>query len=295
MSFKRTSRLFASAAVTAGLAFGGLALTAPAAQAATATATAQYTCATPLANTLPPPLNTLLGSFKVPATFSLDTLPTALTANIPVPAGLPLVGQLQFPTTQGGLAGILQSVAITLQSILGPTPLNAVSTQFSNGVATISGQLGAFTPTSGLPLPIPTSFDASLLTNNPLFSLLGIKCTLDPGSTVITNNGGTTGGGGTTTGLAKQNAKVKAKGKKAVAVGQRVLVKVKVKTAAGQKAAGQVTAKVGKRVITKALKSGKATFKFQGLKLGKRKITFSYSGDSSTNAAKKKFTVRVTR
>ena len=74
-----------------------------------------------------------------------------------------------------------------------------------------------------------------------------------------------------------------------------MLVKVKVKTAAGQKAAGQVTAKVGKRVITKALKSGKATFKFQGLKLGKRKITFSYSGDSSTNAAKKKFTVRVTR
>ena len=293
MSFKRTSRLFASAAVTASLAFGGLALTAPAAHAATATATAQYTCATPLASTLPPPLNTLLGSFKVPATFSLDTLPSALTANVPVPAGLPLVGQLQFPTTQGGLAGILQSVAITLSSILGPTPLNPVSTQFSNGVATISGQLGAFTPTSGLPLPIPTSFDASLFTNNPLFSVLGIKCTLDPGSTVITNNGGGTGTGGT--GLAKQNAKVKANGKKVVAAGKRAVVKVKVKTAAGQKAAGQVTAKVAGKKVTKALKNGKAKFTFKGLKIGKRKITFSYSGDSSTNAAKKKFTVRVVR
>ena len=93
--------------------------------------------------------------------------PDALTANVPVPAGTPLVGTLDFSS-----AGLVPSALVSVQNgvnlVLGnvpgagsaATPLNGVFSQLSGGVATVTGQLGSFTPGAGaLPVPIPTSFD----------------------------------------------------------------------------------------------------------------------------------------
>jgi hypothetical protein len=283
--FKRsTSRLFASAAVTAGLAFGGLTLTAPAAEAAAPSTTATYTCATPL----PGPLS----SFQVPATFSLETLPEALTANVPVPAGVPLVGTLDFSAT-----GLIPSLILTLQStvnlVLGnipgagsvAAPLNGLFTQLSIAAATLSTQLGSFTPGAGpLPIPVPTSFDFAPVAGG--LAGVGVHCTLNPGST---NPGGTVV-------VAKQGAKIKAHAKKVIHHGQKVVVSAKVKTTAGQKGVGSMVAKAkGLKAKTKALKNGKVRFVFKGLSLGKNQIKLRFLGNGYTNPAKKKIAVTVVR
>jgi hypothetical protein len=282
MSFKRSARLFASAAATAGLAFGGHTLAAPAAQAAAPSATATYTCTNPL--------GVPTSTFQVPANFSLESLPGALTANVPVPAGTPLVGTLDFSA-----AGLLPSLIFTLQSSVNmvvsnipgaeqvATPLNGAFTQISNGSQTVSAQLGSFTPGAGpLPVPIPTSMDFGQLAG-PLASL-GVHCTLNPGSTHQ---------GGTVT-VAKQGARIKAHAK---AKGSRAaVVTVKVKTSAGQKGAGTVIAKVkGMKAKSRALKNGKVRFVFKHLDLGKNKVKLRFLGNAYTNSAKKKVTVRVAR
>jgi len=301
MSLNRLTRLLVSGAAATALTAGGLAVTATPAQAATATGSASYTCTTPL-GTLPAPLNTLLpSSFKVPATFTLQNLPETLTANVPIPAGTPIVGTFDF--SQGGLSGLVQSLGITLGTLLGGTPLagqtTAITTPLSGGIATVESQLGSFTPSAdGLPLPIPTSLDAGIVLN--LLGQVGvIKCSYDPGTAVFTGGTGGTGTGtgtGGTINVAKQGATVKAKGKKAIKVGQKAVVTVKVKTSAGQKGVGQVKAKAkGQKAKVKTLKNGKVRFVLKKLRAGKQKITFTFLGNSYTNAAKKKFVVRVVR
>jgi hypothetical protein len=303
MSLNRISRLLVSGAAATALTAGGLAVTATPAQAATASGSASYTCTTPL-GTLPFPLNTLLpASFKVPAKFTLQNLPETLTANVPIPAGTPIVGTFDF--SQGGLSGLVQSLGITLGTLLGGTPLagqtTAVTTPLANGIATVEGQLGAITPSAdGLPLPVPTSLDAGILLGG-LSSAGVIKCAYDPGTAVFTGGTGGTGTGtgagtGGTLNVAKQGATVKAKGKKMIKVGQKAVVTVKVKTSAGQKGVGQIKAKAkGQKAKVKTLKNGKVRFVIKKLRAGKQKITFTFLGNSYTNAAKKKFVVRVMR
>lgn len=284
--FKRTSRLLASAAATAGLAFGGLAVTAPAAEAATATSTAFYNCTTPL----PIPG---LSSFKVPATFSLETLDDALLANVPVPAGTPLVGQLDFSATglvpslilalQGGVNLVLGNIPTVGPQLAGP--LNGVFTQLSNGVATVTSQLGGFTPTGGtLPVPLPTEFSFAPIAG--ALAGLQVKCALDAGSV--------NPGPGIPVITQKYNSKIKAKASNKA--GQKAVVKVKVKTSTGQKAFGDVVAKIkGQKAKTKALKNGKVKFVFKKLKLGKYKVKVRFLGNGFTNPGKQKVSVRIVR
>jgi hypothetical protein len=298
MPFLRTTRLAATAAATAGLTLGGLSLAAPA-EAATQSASATYTCASPIG--APPPLNLLLPStFQVPATFTLQNLPEVLTANVPVPAGTPIVGQLDL--TNANLAGLLPTVLTALQTtvnlVLGNVPgsepiagpVNTVFQQLNGQVATVSGQLGSFVPSAdGLPLPIPTSFDFGTLAGG--LAGLGIKCTYNPGSA---KPGGGGGGGGTTPVIQKQGAKIKAHAK--AKPGHKVLVTVKVKTSAGQKGVGQIKAKVaGLKAQTKTLKNGKVKFVLKGLRAGKNKIKLKFLGNSYTNKATKKVSVKVAR
>jgi hypothetical protein len=290
--YKRSTRLLASAAASAGLAFGGLSLAAPAAEAATPAASASYTCTTPL----PIPG---LSSFQVPATFSLENLPDVLTANLPIPAGVPLVGQLDFSAT-----GLLPSVILALQSAVNlvvgnipgagaaTAPLDGLFTQLTGAVATVTSQLGAFTPGAGaLPIPIPTSFDFAPIAG--LLAGLGVHCTLNPGSVKQPAGGAGSAGGGAVT-VQKQGAKIRAHTKKVIKAGQRSVVNVKVKTTAGQKGVGSIVVKArGHKAMSKALKNGKVRFVLKGLKVGANKIKISFLGNGYTNAAKKKVTVRV--
>lgn len=280
---KRTSRLLATAATAAGLAFGGLAVTAPAAEAATTQSpTVFYDCATPL----PAPLN----KFRVPATFSLETLDDALLANVPVPAGTPLVGQIDF-TAAGLLPSLIGALQGTVNLVLGniPTvgpqlagPLNGVFSQLAGGATLISTQLGSFVPSAGtLPVPIPTEFSFTPVAG--LLSGLQVKCAIDP-STLP-------GGGGVPVIPSKYGSKLKAK---AASKASKAVVTVKVKTTAGQKAVGDVKAKIkGKKAVTKTLKNGKVKFVFNKLKAGKHKVTLRFLGNGFTDPAKKKVTVRV--
>ena len=282
MSFKRSARLLASAAATAGLAFGGLSLAAPAAQAATPSASASYTCTTPIPAPLP------LHSFQVPATFSLQNLPGALTANVPVPAGTPFVSQLDFSATglvPSVVLGLQTGVNMVLANVPGSgqaaTPLNGAFTQLSSGAATVSAQLGSFTPGAGsLPVPVPTTFDFAPVAG--ALAGLDVHCALNPGS--VQQSGGIM--------VVKQGAKIKAHAK---AKGSRAaILTVKVKTTAGQKGVGTVIAKVkGIKAKSKTLKNGKVRFVFKHLNLGKNKVKLRFLGNSYTNSAKKKVTVRV--
>jgi hypothetical protein len=286
MSFKRSTRLLASAATTAGLAFGGLSLAAPAADAATPAASASYTCTTPL----PGPLAT----FQVPANFSLQNLPSVLTANLPVPAGTPLVGTLDFSATglvPSLILALQQTVNLVVGNIPGAgsavTPLNGLFSQLSGAAATLTTQLGSFTPSAGtLPLPIPTSFDFAPVAG--LLSGLGVHCTLNKGSVVTAPGGAVV--------VQKQGASIKAHAKKVIHHGQKAVVTVKVKTTGGQQGVGSIVAKAkGLKAKTKALKNGKVRIVLKGLKLGKNKIKLRFLGNAYTNAAKGKVSVRVVR
>lgn len=298
MSLTRLARLAASAGVTAGLAFGGLATVgATSADAAsTATVDATYSCSSPVLSGLP-----VLGdlfTFDVPATLTLSNLPDVLTDNIPVPAGTPISGTLDLSNLSAtGLTGLITQLQLTLTQLLGGTPAAPVAVSVNNLLSSISGNLGtfqgtlgSFTPTSDLPLPIPTELNFGLLTG--LLGSLGINCQLNRNTPVtITNSNGTT----TSVGIAKQGSKIKAHVKRQ---GHKAVVKVKVKTTAGQKAVGQIMAKIsGQKAKTKTLKSGAVKLTFQRLKAGKSKIKVKYLGNDYTNAAKKnvKVTVRSAR
>lgn len=289
MNVTRLKRLAVSGMATGAMAAGALTLAPAPAEAATA---ATYTCTSNLP--LPAPLSGVLPtSFQVPATITASNLPSVVTSNLPVPAGIPVVGTFDFSAS--GLAGILQGLGITLQTTLntvtgnvpgaGAIPLSGAFSQINGGFSTLSAQLGSFTPTGSgaLPIPVPTSFDFGLVA--PVFGLLGYKCTLN-------NPAGTAPIG--TINVVKQSAKVKAHAK--AKPGHKALVTVKVKTSAGQKAAGSVVAKLrGMKAKTKVLSNGKVRFVFKHLKLGKNKIKISFLGNSYTDAAKKKVTVRIAR
>jgi hypothetical protein len=281
MSLKRIARLVASAGVTAGLAFGGLATVGTtSADAAVSSTTVMYDCNSPL------------GVFHVPATLSLDTLDDALQANLPTGA-LPVNIALDF-SAAGLVPSLLFTLQSTLDSVLYPAGLGAVAvqldgvfTQLGAQAATISGQLSSFIPTGtgSLPIPVPTSLDFGQLV--PGLSALGISCTLNKayqGATI-----------GTYT-VVKQGAKVKAKTKHMLHKGKKAVVKVSVKTSGGQAGVGQVVAKVkGQKAKVKTLVGGKAKLVFKKLKIGKQKIKVSYLGNGYTNPAKKKVHVRVVR
>lgn len=291
MSVTRIKRLLATGVVSSALAVGGLAV-APGEASAAAATTATYTCASTLP--IPPPLNAvLLPSFKVPATFSLGTLPTVLTANLPVPAGTPVLGTLDFNgLSNAGLGGILTGLTLTLETTLNTVltgagldavsvPLTGAFSQLNAGIATFNGTLGSFVPTDAgaLPIPVPTSFDFGLAV--PLLSAVGYHCTLDNPATMATLH------------VDKSGSSVKAKVvTKRVHKGALGKVKVSVKTAGT--ATGKVVAKLKGKTIGKGkLKHGKATLKLKKLtKLGVNTIKLVYSGSSS--AAGSKRTVKVT-
>jgi hypothetical protein len=296
MSMTRLPRSLATGAVATALAVGGLSLASGAAEAATTSAS--YTCASTLP--IPPPLNSVLvPSFNVPATFTVENLPSTLAANVPVPAGLPVVGTFDFNgISSGGLGGLLTGLTLALQGNMNTVlsqaggeqvavPINGAFSQLNGGIATLNGQLGSFTPTGvgDLPIPVPTSFDFGAAV--PLFSALGYKCTLN-------NPSGTSAIG--TIHVTKAGSKLKAKSAGAVHKGHKATVVVKVKTSFGQKAAGKVIAKLhGKKLGHGNLKNGKLRLHLKKLGVGVYKVKVKYLGNSVTEKSSKKVTVRVVR
>ena len=294
MSVTHLKRLMTTGVVSSALAVGALAA-APGSASATTTTTATYTCASTLP--IPFPLNTvLLPSFTVPATFSIDTLPDLVTANVPVPAGVPVVGTLDLNgLSNAGLGGLLTGLTPTLQgqlnTVLGTSglgtaavPIDAAISQFSGGVATVNGTLGSFNPSSAgdLPIPVPTSFDLGLAF--PVLSAVGYHCTLDNAAATAPI---------ATLHVSKAGSSVKSKViTKKVHQGSLGKVKVTVKTAGT--ATGKVVAKLkGKTIGQAQLKNGRATLKLKKLrKLGVNKVKLIYSGSASSLAATK--TIRVT-
>jgi hypothetical protein len=305
MSLKRITRLAASAGVTAGLAFGGLATVgaSSASAASTSTADATYSCTNPALAGLPLLGPLLFSGFDVPAKITLSNLPDVITNNVPVPAGVPIVGTLDLSNLNGtGLAGLLSNLGITVNNLLGSTPAAPVGIAVNNLLGTISGQvatfqgtLGQFVPTDGAPLPIPTSFDASILTS--LLGNLGVNCQLKPGSTITISNSSGTVTTTTVPAAAKSGATIKAKAvQKRIHKGQKAVVRVAVKTTSGLRGVGSVMAKVkGQKAKTVALKNGKTKLKFKKLKVGVNKIKLSYLGNGYTNPAKAKVKVTVLR
>jgi hypothetical protein len=286
MSLKRITRLAASAGVTLGLAFGGVALSAPA-DAATGSTSADltYACTSPL------------GAFDVPATITIDNLPDTLTGLIP--AGTPIIGTLDF-SQANGLAGLLSTLGVTVQDLLGSTPLNPVGVQVNNLLTTVAGQVAtfqgtltsSFPSTSDLPLPIPAGLDFSLL--QPLLGPLGVNCALKPGGTIVVrNSNGTT----SNVGIPKMGAKIKAKAvKRTIHHGQKGVVKVTVKTTNGAKGVGSLVTKVkGQKAKTITLKNGKVKLSVKKLKMGLNKIKLKYLGNGYTNPAKKTVKIKVVR
>lgn len=296
MSVSRVWHLLATGAVSTALAVGGLSLTTGAAGAATTSAT--YTCGSTLP--IPAPLNSvLLPSFTVPATFTAESLPSVATANVPVPAGVPVVGTFDFNgISSGGLGGLLTGLGLTLQGNLSTVleqggagaaavPINGAFSQLNGGVATLNGQLGSFTPTSAgdLPIPVPTSFDFG--TALPVLSSVGYHCTLN-------NPGGTAPIG--VVKVRKADSKLKAKSTGPVHQGQKATIAVKVKSPFGKNVTGKIVAKLGGKTIGHGnLKKGKATLHLKKLAVGVHKVKVKYLGDALTNASKKKVAVRVLR
>lgn len=303
MPFKRITRLAASAGVAAGLAFGGLATVGatPANAATSATVNATYSCTNPL--TRVPVLGDLVGQFDVPATITLQNLPDVLTNNVPIPAGTPIIGTLDLSQlSQGGLAGLLSTVGVTVEDLLAPTPLDPVGIQvnslvqtLANNVATFQGTLtGGFLPTDALPLPIPSELGLDVGLLSPLLKALQIDCQLNRSAPiVVTNSNGTT----STLAVAKLGSKIKAKPvKRTVKKGQKAVVKVTVKTTSGAKGLGTLVAKVkGQKAKTVELKNGKAKLKLKKLKAGLNKVKLRYLGNSYTEASKKKLKIKVVR
>ncbi len=295
MSLTRTPRhLLVTGAVSTALAVSGLSLTTAAADAATTSAT--YTCTSTLP--IPPPLNSvLLPSFTVPATFSADTLPSVVTANVPVPAGVPVIGTFDFNGISGaGLGGLLTGLALTLQGALNTVvgqagagaatvPINGAFSQLTGGIATLNGQLGSFTPTAAgdLPIPVPTSFDFGTVLL--LFGSVGYHCTLN-------NPGGTAPIG--VVSVRKADSKVRARSTGAAHEGHKATIAVKVKSPFGKDVAGKVVAKLrGKTIGKGTLRKGKAKLRLKKLAVGVHKVTVKYLGNAVTNGSAKKVTVRV--
>jgi Big-like domain-containing protein len=295
MSLMRVSRLLATGAVSTALAVGGLSLATAAADAATTSAT--YTCASTLP--IPPPLNAVLApSFTVPATFTATNLPSVATANLPVPAGVPVLGTFDFNGIgSAGLGGLLTNLGLTLQSTLSTVlgqagagaavvPINGAFSQLNGGIATLNGQLGSFTPSSAgdLPVPVPTSFDFATVL--PVLDPVGYHCTLN-------NPAGTAPIG--VVHVRKADSKVKAKSGP-VHKGQKATVAVKVKSPFGKSITGQVVAKLhGKTIGHGTLKKGKARLHLKKLAVGVHKVKVTYLGNAVTNASTKKVAVRVLR
>jgi hypothetical protein len=308
MSVKRFTRVLASAGVTAGLAFGGLATVgAPAATAATGGSTqnvdASYLCNSPQLAAVPVlgPVLSSLTTFEIPATFTLSNLPDVLTDNLPIPAGTPIIGSLNL-SGGGGLAGLLAGVGLSVQQATVSTPLAPVGATLATVLGTVSNGVATFETTingATAGLPIPTSLDASILTNNPLLGLLGIQCQLK----TATVNTTSPGAGNTTTttttvrnfSVAKAGSAIKARvQKKAIKRGQKGVVKVTVSTSTGAKGVGMLVVKAkGQKAKTVALKNGKAKLTFKKLKVGANKIKLKYAGNAFTDGSKKNVRIKV--
>lgn len=300
MSLKRSSRLLGSAVITAGLAFSGLSVTAPAAQAATTTASAEatYTCTTPLG----------LLPITVPAQFTLTDLPEVLLDNLPVPAGIPLVGQLDF--SAAGLAGLVQNLLLSLNQtvdlVLGELPivsgltgtLDGLLTPITDTVVSVVGSLPEFIPGEGtLPIPIPLEINFAPLTG--LLGGIGVNCTLNPASikpvgpqvVVVTNT--VTNTNTETVVVEKSLSKVKASPKREIKRGTKYVVVAKVR-ASGQKLSGKVVLS-GKSIKNQAkmLKNGNVRFVVKNLGLGRHNFTLKFLGNDGATPSVKTLTVRV--
>lgn len=313
MSTSPRRRLVAGTALAATLALGAALGAAAPASAASATVTGSYTCTSalsplgslPLLGGLTAPLTT----FTVPAQFSLSSLPDTITANVPVPAGIPVVGTLDL--SGAGLGGALTSLQLNGVrafdgSALAPVgvTLHQATTPVVGGVATVSGALEAFTPGPGaLPVPVPTSFGIGPVT--PVLGALGYRCSLDPGYLVLPGDPGggrpgaggstvvtTPGGGGYVT-VAKQTAVVKATGAKVVRAGRRAAYVVTVTTSAGQQGAGRVTVRGSGAKVVKTLRAGRTRVVVKGLQPGKRTLRIAYAGNDWTEPASRRMVVRV--
>jgi len=280
------------------------------ASAASATVTGSYTCTSPVGTV--PLLGGVLGpvtTFKVPATFSLPSLPDTLTAGVPVPAGIPLTGRLDLGGA--GLGAALTGLQLSAVRAFEGTSLAPVgvtlaqaTTPVVGGVATVSGTLGGFTPGAGaVPVPVPTSFDIGPAT--PVLGALGVRCDLDPGYLVLPGDPGggkpgsgtggvvtTPGGGGYVT-VAKQTAVVEAAGARRVRAGHRSAYVVTVTTSSGQEGAGRVVVRGAGAKVVKTLRAGRTRFVVKGLQPGRRVLRISYSGNDWTEPASRRMTVRV--
>ncbi|MXG89570.1 hypothetical protein [Nocardioides flavescens] len=285
--------------------------TAAPASAASATVTGTYTCSSPLGTV--PLLGGVVGpltTFKVPATYSLPSLPDTLTANVPVPAGIPVLGTLDL--SGAGLGAALTSLQVTSLRAFDGTPLAPVgvtlapaTTPVVGGVASLSGTLGGFTPGPGaLPVPVPTSFDIGPAT--PVLGALGVHCDLDPGYLVLPGDPGggksgagtgggivTTPGGGGYVNVGKQTARIRARGAKVLWAGHRAAYVVTVTTSAGQQGAGRVTVRGSGAKVAKTLRGGRARVVVKGLRPGTRVLRFAYAGNDWTEPATRQVKVRV--
>jgi hypothetical protein len=288
VSFNRLTRLLASGTACAALAVGALTLTPDAADAASAQTappmTATYSCNLGL-----------LGTFDVPASFSIPGLPTQVPAGVALPAQ-PVAGTLTLP------AGLLTVVLILANQTLDATvgqflftigagqaavaltgTTGLLSSLLAGAPLQMTGTLAPFTPLlpGSLPIALPSSFNLSLL--HGLVTTLGV-CTLKGTSTP------------TTVTVSKQTSKVSGKvvGKQ-VQQGQRAKLAVKVKRQVG-KAAGRVVATLKGKVVGKAeLTKGKARMTLKKLGVGLSKVQVTYLGDSITNTSTKTVRVRVVR
>jgi hypothetical protein len=222
------TRTLAGGAVATALALGTLggapAQAAQAAQTSPGTTTATYTC------------TTLLGSFDVPATFSIPGLPNQLevgkpTGDVPlsgsvVLGGTGLVGTL-LNAVYGLLGGTLQTVTST---VLVPVGLGSVGYTLQSLVDTvakgttgltsqINGAIPSFVPTDEgtLTIPLPATITLAMvqkvLIGDPVTT--NVPCTLKSGTggtgtplssytvirtqTTTPGTGGNGGNGGTTT------------------------------------------------------------------------------------------------
>ncbi|NHC23749.1 hypothetical protein G6553_11275 [Nocardioides sp. IC4_145] len=237
----------------------------------------------------------IVGAIDVPLSLSGADLPTDLLADFEVPAGLPIVGDLQV----SGLLGLLNLIPGVNQLganlpgfdlLLGnlPLPLDNLAAPLGglSDVAGLAGSLGSFkTPAKAgvYDVKLPSAFSMSPLANLPLPIDL-LPCEIKDGQNAVVG----------TVKVNKQSAAMAAKAKKAtIKKGKPAKVATAVVRQDGKAATGKVVALVGgKQVASKQLQGGRATLAVKKLGKGTKKIVVKYLGNASTKTAKK--TVKVT-
>ncbi|GAA2244216.1 hypothetical protein GCM10010401_16780 [Rarobacter faecitabidus] len=163
------------------------------------------------------------------------------------------------------------SIALTVSKA--PTAGKTVTVTASITKPSVAGTVTFFDGAKALGNPVTVAASAKTASTTFKASKLSysIRAVFTPAtSAAIASNAATT------VKVAKAKAAVKVGKVKAGKRSATVAVTVKV---SGVKAAGKITAKVGKKKVgTGTVKNGKATLKLKKLKAGKNKVTFTYGG-----------------